>query len=224
MEYGEWRALYERILADFGFSETGDRKAAALLSELLNGKLLASDGEIAALLCGRDVYVVGGACAPSDIEGIPTGAAIISADDATTVLMQKKVVPTIVATDLDGAVDDQVSASKYGAYTIIHAHGDNFDALRRHVPRFSGKLMGTTQSAPDGGLRNFGGFTDGDRAVLLAEEMGARRIFLVGFDFGNAAPKPGKDPARKLRKLAWARRLIKMVKRAEVMHHGKKLV
>jgi len=222
MEYKIWRPLYLQILADFGFSEAEDMKAAALLSELLNGKPIASDREIAALLRGKDVCVFGGACKPSDIDSIPKGAIIISADDATSVLMREKVVPTVVVTDLDGSVEDQVSASEYGAYTIIHAHGDNISALRRWVPRLSGKLMGTTQSAPDGGLCDFGGFTDGDRAVLLAEEMGSRRIFLIGFNFESAAPKPGKDPEKKLRKLAWAKRLIKTVKSAEVIHDGKR--
>ena len=39
---------------------------------------------------------------------------------------------------------------------------------------------------------NFGGFTDGDRAVFLAEELGAKKIFLIGFDFGEIVGKWSK--------------------------------
>jgi uncharacterized Rossmann fold enzyme len=49
--------------------------------------------------------------------------------------------------------------------------------------------MGTTQSIPEGKLYNFGGFTDGDRAIFLAVELGAEKIFLAGMDFGTMVTK-----------------------------------
>jgi len=55
-------------------------------------------------------------------------------------------------------------------------------------------------------LRNYGGFTDGDRAVCIAEHFGAARVTLAGFDFDNPIP----DTPSKLRKLAWARKIIGM--------------
>jgi hypothetical protein len=67
--------------------------------------------------------------------------------------------------------------------------------------------MGTTQSRPFGRLHNFGGFTDGDRAVLMARHLGAPTR-LLGFDFDTPRLKEGRDVEVKKRKLAWARRLI----------------
>jgi len=63
--------------------------------------------------------------------------------------------------------------------------------------------MGTAQCRPPPGLYNFGGFTDGDRCVFLAQELGAAKIKLVGFDYEDESVTP-----RKKKKLAWAKRLI----------------
>ncbi|MBI0581525.1 MAG: hypothetical protein JET69_00735, partial [Methanomassiliicoccales archaeon] len=85
---------------------------------------------------------------------------------------------------------------------------DNIPALERYVPWFTGPLTPTTQGRPFDGVYNFGGFTDGDRAVMLARHFGARMIRLAGFDFDDPRPKAGKDPEVKRRKLREARRLI----------------
>ena len=58
------------------------------------------------------------------------------------------------------------------------------------------------------GLRNIGGFTDGDRSAYLADYLGAESITLAGFDFEKPAEKPGMDVARKRMKLVWARRYL----------------
>ena len=85
---------------------------------------------------------------------------------------------------------------------VVHAHGDNLDALKRYVPQLE-RIIGTVQCRPPPGLYNFGGFTDGDRCVFLAQELGAASIKLVGFDFEDEGVTP-----RKKKKLAWAKRLI----------------
>src|SRR5208283_2611339 len=46
------------------------------------------------------------------------------------------------------------------------------------------KAIGSTQAHPRSNVRNFLGFTDGDRSVFLAAGMGAKLIALVGMDFG----------------------------------------
>jgi len=50
------------------------------------------------------------------------------------------------------------------------------------VPKLRNPI-GTTQLKPFGKLHNFGGFTDGDRAVCLAEHFKAGLIILAGMDF-----------------------------------------
>ena len=74
----------------------------------------------------------------------------------------------------------------------------------RYVPQLE-NVIGTCQCRPPEGLYNFGGFTDGDRSVFLASELGALSIELVGFDFEDQSVTP-----RKRKKLAWAERLIKI--------------
>ena len=38
-------------------------------------------------------------------------------------------------------------------------------------------------------VHNFGGFTDGDRAVFLAVQLGAKKLILAGMDFGKVVSK-----------------------------------
>jgi len=66
----------------------------------------------------------------------------------------------------------------------------------------------TTQSRPDNIVSNYGGFTDGDRAVCIARHFGARNILLLGFDFDRPSGKEGSDPRIKAMKLWWAKKII----------------
>jgi len=74
--------------------------------------------------------------------------------------------------------------------------------------------MGTTQGDPESydHLHNFGGFTDGDRAVYLADRFNARTISLIGFDFTNEVGEYSfakrKNREIKLKKLQWCKSLI----------------
>ena len=105
-------------------------------------------------------------------------------------------------------VDAQLEASSRGALTLLHAHGDNADLISRYSSLLKGPVALTTQSYPRDIVYNFGGFTDGDRAVCFARHVGCRRILLPGFDYDHPMPKEGSDPAMKSRKLAWAKRII----------------
>ncbi|MDK2854483.1 MAG: 2-amino-4-hydroxy-6-hydroxymethyldihydropteridine diphosphokinase [Thermococcaceae archaeon] len=119
------------------------------------------------------------------------GGTLIAADGATSALLEQDIVPDVIVTDLDGRFEDIKRANELGAYVAVHAHGDNMDKLRAHVPALK-NVLGTCQTEPLDIVHNFGGFTDGDRAVFLAEELGAREIILVGFDFGEIVGKWSK--------------------------------
>jgi uncharacterized Rossmann fold enzyme len=125
------------------------------------------------------------------------------------------VVPEVIVTDMDGRVEDQIRAVELGSIALVHAHGDNIPKLKAYVPRFRA-CIGTTQARPFGRLQNFGGFTDGDRAVFMAEHLGARAAVLYGMDFqgevGRYSFKEGGE--RKRKKLLWAERLIKRIAEA----------
>ena len=162
-----------------------------------------------ASMFGETVTVFGDApCLESDVGALPPEGTLIASGSAVGRVMALGIVPDVVVTDLDGDIDPQLEASSGGALTFIHAHGDNQDLVRMYAGLFKGPVVLTTQSVPENTVLNFGGFTDGDRAVCIAQELGARRVLLEGFDFEHPNPKPGSDQAVKLRKLAWAERII----------------
>lgn len=113
---------------------------------------------------------------------------LVAADGATTAMIEQKIVPDIVATDLDGNIDDILLANLRGANIVIHAHGDNIERIAS-LTSFFNNVLGTTQAQPIGNLYNFGGFTDGDRAIFLAVALGASEITLAGMDFGDIVTK-----------------------------------
>lgn len=201
MDFEAWEPFYLQILEDFGFSRDRDETVARELDACLGGRRTADD-ELRSILEGREVTVAGNG---PNLAGEVTRArgVLIAADEATSVVLGKGLRPSIVITDLDGIVQDQVKANDAGTIAVLHGHGDNGPAVRKWAPLFAGRTVATTQARPTGGLRNFGGFTDGDRAVFLADHFGASRIHLVGFDFEHPSPKDD-DPRMKQRKLDWA--------------------
>lgn len=221
MDFSEWEKYYKQILLDFGYDRSKDEEAAEVLAGLSEGHELAGPEELRKQLSDREVCVFGdGPSLGEALESKQFHGTLVAADGATSALMAKGIVPDIIVTDLDGKVEDQVAANERGAIVVVLAHGDNIPALREWVPKFRGKLVVTSQSAPVKHLHNFGGFTDGDRAVYLADHFGARRITLVGFDFASDRGPPYTDPDEldmsdrakvKRRKLTWANVLIAML-------------
>ena len=206
MRNEDWDPIYCEILKDMGYDRASDENAARVLKALMVNADLITDDELEI----EDTVSVFGAAdsLPSDIEKRMPEGTLISAGSATAAVMAKGILPDIVVTDLDGDIASQIEASKRGSVTLIHAHGDNIDLIMQHAKEFTGKVILTTQSKPDLVLYNFGGFTDGDRAVCFARHMGARRIILYGFDFDNPSSKIDSDPAVKKKKLQWAKRII----------------
>jgi uncharacterized Rossmann fold enzyme len=211
MKWNEWKNYYEEILRDFNFNREEDERSALILSQLLEDKELMSLEDLTDIMKDNDVYVFG--CSPDleeEIENETFEGTLIAANGATTILLKKGIIPDIIVTDLDGKIDDQIYANEKGAIVVIHAHGDNIDAVKNWVPRFNGKVVGTTQSKPFGKIHNFGGFTDGDRCVFLADEFKAKNIYLIGFDFEHVGDKFSNERSKKIkrRKLDWAYILI----------------
>lgn len=206
MQPSEWEPLYSEILADFGYSRLDDEASARLLAAVMvNADLI--DEDTASGYFGREVTVFGPAHKGRITRGAFPGT-LISAGDATGALMEAGICPDVIVTDLDGDVQKQKEASGMGALAFIHAHGDNADGIMEHAKGFTGPVVLTTQSVSSGPLVNYGGFTDGDRAVCIARHFGASRIYLAGFDLTAPAAKEGSDPAVKAKKLRWAERII----------------
>ncbi len=213
MEFEDWEPFYVQIVDDLGLSRRDDEAVAAELDRLLGGTRVALE-ELGALLRGKTVTVAGnGPSLAGDLAAVE--GVLITADEATSVALENGLHPAILVTDLDGDVEDQVRANAEGTVAVVLGHGDNGPAVRTWAPRFRGRTVATTQSAPSGGLFDFGGFTDGDRAVYLADHFGAKEIRLAGWDFEHPSAKDA-DPERKRRKLDWAYILLQNLGRPEL--------
>ncbi len=209
MDFEEWEGIYKEIVKEFGYSIEKDEKAAILLSKLLENKNVVKKEEIKKLIERREISICGaGENLKDEIKEIK--GVVIAADESTSFLMKHGITPGIIVTDLDGNVRDQMIANEKGSIILIHAHGDNIATLKKWVPCFNKKIMGTTQSKPLRSVHNFGGFTDGDRAYCLAKHFKAKKINLIGFDFENPKSKEGKDAAIKKKKLKWAKKIIRL--------------
>ena len=217
-----WEPFYKKILADFNFSIEKDKQSAYLLNELLQKKPAAIN-KLNDLIDGKEVYVFGaGPSLESSIikhKNRFTKSVIVAADGATSALMKHNIVPDVVVTDLDGNMPDQQQANSEGSLIVIHAHGDNIEQIKTETPNFKGDIIGTTQTDPQfySNLYNFGGFTDGDRAVFLANHFHAKNIWLLGFDFsdkiGNYSFAEHKNKEIKLKKLQWCKYLIDILQK-----------
>ena len=226
MEFGLWERYYKEILDDFGFSREGDEKSAKVLDEILSEEGCLTLDDLSQIVGFSDKYIVFGA-GPSLKEHIIElkenydlkDYVLISADGATTALIEEKIAPDIVATDLDGNMDDILLANLRGANIAVHAHGDNLEQVVKYTSFFT-NVIGTTQAQPVGNIYNFGGFTDGDRAIFLAVALGASEITLAGMDFGDVVTKYSRpnlesDLAEadefKKKKLMYAERLTQWI-------------
>jgi hypothetical protein len=207
MRFEDWEPTYLEILEEFGYSRAKDEEAARVLDEICHERDVCLSSCLRRAI-GKSVTVCGdGPNLEVDVERHRPIGTVIAADGATSALLQKGIVPDIIVSDLDGNIADLQRANRMGAIMVIHAHGDNIPLLET-VPGFEGKVALTTQSRRFGRVRDYGGFTDGDRSVELARHFGAKDILLLGFDFENPRKKAKGCAQVKLRKLRWAHRII----------------
>jgi uncharacterized Rossmann fold enzyme len=203
MKYEEWEPYYKAILADFGWTPEGDEEAARIMAPMLPDPA-PTLARLNKLIDGRDVLVCGKAPRlKDDLKNIDRSKyTVIAADGATSTLLEAGIVPDVIVSDLDGSHVDLIEANEKGAIVLAHAHADNILAVREMVPQLK-NVIGTTQARPFDHIYNFGGFSDGDRCVFLAKELGAASITIVGFDLSDTNVTP-----KKLKKLKWARKLL----------------
>ena len=182
-----WKTKYSDILREFNYDEQKDKKSATVLDAIL--KKSKADEKIRDLIQGNIVFVIGSG--PSLSSAIPKLKKLkkgikIAADSSLKPLLENGIIPDIVVTDLDG---DESSLRKIAkkAIFVVHAHEDNIEKLD-FAKKFK-NCIGTTQTKPFKKIQNFGGFTDGDRCVFLANHFEAKKIILFGMDFGNRIGK-----------------------------------
>ena len=186
-----WKTKFNEIRKEFGYTETEDLISAKKLNLLLKRKN--SKKEFENIIKGKTVFVIGaGPSLSKSLKYIRKSKNItkIVADGAVRALLEKNIRPDILVTDLDGDIESIKKIGKTKIPIIVHAHGNNSNRLE--IVKKLSNVTGTTQTREFGKLKNYGGFTDGDRCVFLAEYFNASKIVLIGMDFGRKIGKYSK--------------------------------
>lgn len=209
----DWSKKYQDIVGVLGISPQSDAEATGVLDGLIPKYDFSL---LEALIKNKNVLVFG--CGPSlkkDVCGVRKQklnlcCTVVAVDGAVRALLEEGITPDINVTDLDGDVKSIIKANGLGCVTVVHAHGDNIPLLREVVPKLAGVVLGTTQTAPTKKIKNFGGFTDGDRAVYLVEHFKPKSVVLFGMDFGvEVGEYSGRyDMKVKLKKLGIGKKLL----------------
>jgi len=214
MNFAEWEPIYTEILSSFSFSRADDERSAQILASLTHCDALHEARS--RISSSEEVIVCGNApCLLDDWHALFLShteierRTVIAADGAALQLHAEGLTPDIIVTDLDGichAKERIFSMNQNKTILVIHAHGDNIAQIQSFVPLCPGPIICTTQSQPFSHVHNFGGFSDGDRAVFFAHALGAKKVTLCGFDLDDEEVDPVKR-----KKLIWARRLLGML-------------
>ena len=200
----EWRVWYQKIVNGVGYDPVKDQLATDILSRLISKRSL-NPQILEKIIFGKPALILGaGPSLKGDItklkeKDLLRKFVVICADGATSALLNvADYVPHIIVSDLDGSLSDLMTASRLGSIMVIHSHGDNIKLLKRYVPHFD-KVIGTTQVEPRPGVYNFGGFTDGDRAVFLATVMEAKLVVVAGMDLGEVVGEYSKKRVKSVK-------------------------
>ena len=206
-----WKTKFNEIRKEFGYSEKEDLISAKKLNLLLKTKN--SKKQFQDMIKGKTIFIIGaGPSLSKSLKHIKKSKNItkIVADGAVRALLEKNIKPDILVTDLDGDLESIKKIGRTKIPIIVHAHGNNSDRLEI-VKGFS-NVIGSTQTRKFGKLENFGGFTDGDRCVFLAEYFNASKIILIGMDFGQIIGKYSKHKVInrriKIKKLKFGKMII----------------
>ena len=225
MRWLDWQPVYLDIVNRLNLDPAMDREATRLLTEILTEieprPLLR---QLQERIQGETVVICGaGPSLETHLQSVMdtkdgSSFVYVAADGAVSALLDLGCECSIIATDLDGNLEDIEEAIGCGAVTIVHGHGDNMDKVREVVPNL-GTVLGSTQVEPTERAFLWGGFTDGDRACHMVADHSPGKIILAGMDFGGLVGKWSKPmheehfPAseRKRIKLDIAKQLISSV-------------
>ena len=171
------------------------------------------------LLKATAVVFVGAAVESQELEEmVGDGVVFIAADGAVGALPTQANLACIVS-DFDGTTHLELAA-KSGATIIAHAHGDNMEAWNECVETWSHfsnpPALVLSHQTPHffEGMHNWGGFTDGDRALCMAHSLGVNfeDVYLVGYTLSRVGQWSGRtQESLKLAKLQWMAAVVQML-------------
>jgi len=168
------------------------------------------------LLNAKRVIIIGAGVERNELAPYDeSGDVFVAADGAVGALLDYSQLACIVS-DLDGG-DYLDAAAKQGQTVVVHAHGDNSERWKTILASWEQYTLSphlilshqVDQTIP--GMHNFGGFTDGDRALCFVLSLGVdpEHIKLIGFTLNRVGQWSGVTvPETKLKKLKWMERIV----------------
>lgn len=220
--------LYRMVLADMGMDYNGEWDAslsACLVARSVGVREpLEVLEELAGIVRGRETYILG--AGPSLLGRelrFDEDNAVFCADGACSLVKGGGVIVSV--TDLDGGVEPADRVYNMGGYVALHIHGDNYRDIALgidFVRRWRERILITVQTLPPcSSVTVIPGFTDGDRAYLLALLLGVRGVSTIGMDLLSETSTGfskrmygyyGYSTINKLRKLRWGHRIINSIR------------
>lgn len=158
-----------RILHD-----TGCYRECVHVSELrerVNGKRICVFGPLAALFGELEPYLEG-----CDEVASPEGGHVA--------LVSAGLRPLFITSDLDSSLSSLSTLSYYASYLLVHLHSDNHYRVSWATAcssPYGARVVYTSQVETVGCTLPLGGYTDGDRAVVLSIALGAAEVRMIGF-------------------------------------------
>ena len=193
-----WWSFQEEISEQFDFSKDREAVASRLISNVKYNSF-----SIRKRIEDKDLILVG-AGLQKDTD-IPSSNVIV-ADGALRACLERNIIPSLIVTDLDGYIPDILWAHKQGSEIILHAHGDNIARVFQYLSDINPNCITTTY--PSVSSNCWGGFTDGDRALMMSLSLNCNTIKMIGFDYNIIGNYSGDYSPRKLEKLRWAQKII----------------
>ncbi|MDM7276004.1 MAG: hypothetical protein P3X22_007840 [Thermoprotei archaeon] len=118
---------------------------------------------------------------PLNIEGCDV---IAAPEGGLQALINSGVKPLYITGDLDVELKYLTMGLRLAKFYAIHVHGDNMERVSWLLSTVNTEnIIFTSQVHTVNCTLSIGGFTDGDRAAILAMLLGASQVKLAGFNF-----------------------------------------
>ena len=197
---GWWWKFQEEISVQFDFSKIREDVASRLVSDTKQ-----NISSIRKCIEKKDLILVGAGLQKGT--DIPSSNVIV-ADGALRACLEQDILPSLIVTDLDGYIPDILWARKKGSKVILHAHGDNIARVFQYLSDINPNCITTTY--PSASSNCWGGFTDGDRALMMSLSLNCNSVKMIGFNYNIIGNYSGDYSPRKLEKLLWAQKIVEV--------------
>tara|TARA_B110001454_G_scaffold52507_1_gene51352 strand:- start:5777 stop:6415 length:639 start_codon:yes stop_codon:yes gene_type:complete len=199
-DIGWWWKFQEEISVQFDFSKIREDVASRLVSDIKQ-----NISSIRECIEKKDLILVGAGLQKGT--SIPSSNVIV-ADGALRACLEQDILPSLIVTDLDGYIPDILWARKKGSKVILHAHGDNIARVFQYLSDINPNCITTTY--PSASSNCWGGFTDGDRALMMSLSLNCNSVKMIGFNYNIIGNYSGDYSPRKLEKLLWAQKIVEV--------------